>query len=116
MISPWLVKAWGGTVGDGVAVGLSETLTGGVTSGDACAVADSLGVGDGVADCSGARVWVATGVPPDNSSARVGPTLARKSATSVRRRKRIRSVLDRLSWLRKNFTAQAYLHPHCLSI
>jgi len=102
IVSDWLVKARGVGVGDGdgeiepdgegelVGVTLGEGV------GSALLVADSDGVG--VAEAKrlevAAAVCAGSGVPPVSSSARVGPTFAKKSAITIRSKRRRARVLN----------------------
>ena len=98
IVSDWLVAACGVGVADTEAVGDAEALDVGLGVEDTSALAvgsgDAVGVevsdGDGLADATGD--WIGSGVPPESSSARVGPTFAKKSATAIRSNKRNASV------------------------
>ncbi len=99
MVSDWLVKARGVGVGDGetdpVGEGELVEVRLGEEDGSALLVADSDGVGiaagNGLDDAT--VVCAGSGVPPESSSARVGPTFAKMSAITIRSKRRNASVL-----------------------
>ena len=100
IVRDWLVRARGVGVGDGEIEPDGEGELVGVTLGEgvgsALLVADSDGVG--VAEAKGlevaAAVCAGSGVPPESSSARVGPTFAKKSAITIRSKRRRARVLN----------------------
>lgn len=98
IVSDWLVNARGVGLGDGEVEleGDGELVTLALSEGDGVvllvASADAVGVGEDVGVADAVALGTGSGVPPESSSARVGPTFAKKSATAIRSNKRNTSV------------------------
>jgi len=94
IVSDWLVNARGVGLGDGEAEleGDGELVTLALSEGDGVALlvasADAVGVGEDVGVADAVALGTGSGVPPESSSARVGPTFAKMTAIRTRSKRR----------------------------